>query len=103
VVKQGATGALVAIAATGTGDDTAMSVVSQPALPVRVVDAIGAGDSFTAGYPAARCDRLPPAERLRWGTIAAAYAVGAHGDWEGLPTPRSLGRACVCIRCAERA
>jgi 2-dehydro-3-deoxygluconokinase len=83
VVKQGANGALVA---------TADSVISHPALPVRVVDAIGAGDSFTAGYLAARCDGLLPAGRLRWGTIAAACTVGTHGDWEGLPTRADLHR-----------
>ena len=83
VVKRGANGALAA---------TASSVTSHPALPVRVVDAIGAGDSFTAGYLAARCEGLPPAERLRWGAIAAACTVGTHGDWEGLPTRADLHR-----------
>jgi 2-dehydro-3-deoxygluconokinase len=83
VVKQGANGAVAA---------TASDLVSHPALPVRVVDAIGAGDSFTAGYLAARCEDLPLIERLRWGTIAAACAVGTHGDWEGLPTRADLHR-----------
>lgn len=84
VVKRGAEGAL-AITADG-------AVAEQPALPVRVVDAIGAGDSFTAGYLAARCDGLALTERLRWGAIAAACTVGTHGDWEGLPTRADLLR-----------
>lgn len=84
VVKRGADGAL---AVTAEGD-----AAEQPALPVRVVDAIGAGDSFTGGYLAARCEGLPLAERLRWGTIAAACTVGTHGDWEGLPTRADLLR-----------
>lgn len=84
VVKQGADGAL-AVTADG-------SRCEQPALPARVVDAIGAGDSFTAGYLAARCDRLPLSERLRWGAVAAACTVGTHGDWEGLPTRADLDR-----------
>jgi|SRR6185437_2718274 len=84
VVKRGAAGALVATAA---GD-----LAEQPALPVRVVDAIGAGDSFTAGYLAARFDGRSLIERLRWGTIAAACTVGTHGDWEGLPTRADLLR-----------
>jgi 2-dehydro-3-deoxygluconokinase len=88
VVKQGANGALAAT----TDERDAICVVSHPALPVRVVDAIGAGDSFTAGYLAARCEGLPPADRLRWGTIAAACTVGTHGDWEGLPTRADLHR-----------
>jgi 2-dehydro-3-deoxygluconokinase len=84
VVKRGAEGAL-AIAADG-------AEAEQPALPVRVVDAIGAGDSFTAGYLAARFDGLSLAERLRWGAIAAACTVGTRGDWEGLPTRADLLR-----------
>jgi len=84
VVKQGSNGAL---AATADGH-----LVTHPALQVRVVDVIGAGDSFTAGYLAARFDGLAPMERLRWGTIAAACTVGTHGDWEGLPARADLRR-----------
>jgi 2-dehydro-3-deoxygluconokinase len=62
------------------------------AMPVRVVDVIGAGDSFVAGYLAARCGDLDVADRLRWGTVAAACTVGSPGDWEGLPTPAELAR-----------
>ena len=90
VVKQGANGALAAT--TPVAATSPVSVVSLPALPVRVVDAIGAGDSFTAGYLAARCEGLPPTDRLRWATIAAACTVGTHGDWEGLPTRADLHR-----------
>lgn len=93
VVKQGSNGALAATADGG--------VVTHPALQVRVVDVIGAGDSFTAGYLAARFDGLAPAQRLRWGTIAAACTVGTHGDWEGLPTRADLrgrGGGPVTIR-----
>ncbi len=85
VVKRGPAGAL---AATAPG----RAIVTQASLPVRVVDAIGAGDSFTAGYLAARCDGLGVADRLRWGTIAAACTVGTRGDWEGLPTRAEIER-----------
>jgi 2-dehydro-3-deoxygluconokinase len=84
VVKRGAEGALAATADGGLAE--------QAAVAVRVVDAIGAGDSFTAGYLAARCEGLALAGRLRWGAIAAACTVGAHGDWEGLPTRADLLR-----------
>ena len=93
VVKQGSKGALAA------ADDGRL--VTHPALQVRVLDVIGAGDSFTAGYLAARFDGLAPRERLRWGTIAAACTVGTHGDWEGLPTRADLrqrGAGSVTIR-----
>jgi 2-dehydro-3-deoxygluconokinase len=111
VVKRGANGALAATAisaasvtASVTGSAVpAVSVVSHPALPVRVVDAIGAGDSFTAGYLAARCEGLPLAERLRWGSIAAACTVGTHGDWEGLPTCADLHRRAAAVTAAASA
>jgi 2-dehydro-3-deoxygluconokinase len=93
VVKQGSNGALAATADGG--------LVTHPALRVSVVDAIGAGDSFTAGYLAARFDGLAPIERLSWGTVAAACTVGSHGDWEGLPTRadiRRRGGGAVTIR-----
>lgn len=93
VVKQGSNGAL-AVTADG-------AVAAHPALPVRVVDVIGAGDSFTAGYLAARFEGLAPDERLRWGTVAAACTVGTQGDWEGLPTRAELrrrGGGAVTIR-----
>jgi 2-dehydro-3-deoxygluconokinase len=56
-------------------------VVRQPAFPVRVVDPVGAGDAFVAGYLA----------RMRQGAAAAAICVSAEGDWEGLPTSAELG------------
>jgi 2-dehydro-3-deoxygluconokinase len=84
VVKRGAHGALAATADGGAAE--------HPALPVRVVDVVGAGDAFTAGYLAARCDGLALIERLRWATIAAACTIGTRGDWEGLPTRADLHR-----------
>ena len=55
-------------------------------------DVIGAGDSFVAGYLAARQHNLDMAERLQWATISAACTVGTHGDWEGLPTHADIAR-----------
>ena len=77
-VKMGAAGACVA---TSTG-----ATAHAPALRVTVADVIGAGDSFVAGYLAARAHGLPIADRLAWATVCAACTVGTHGDWEGLPT-----------------
>lgn len=61
-------------------------IVEYPALPVQVVDVVGAGDSFAAGYLAAYAEGLPLPVRLRWATTCAACTVGTDGDWEGLPT-----------------
>ena len=60
------------------------------AIAVPVLDTVGAGDAFTAGYLSGVLDGLPPATALRRGTITAAFAVAAVGDWEGLPTRDEL-------------
>ncbi|MET0451227.1 MAG: sugar kinase [Mycobacterium sp.] len=59
-------------------------------LPVTVIDVIGAGDSFAAGYLAAWSENRPLTERLRWANACAACTVGTRGDWEGLPSRAEL-------------
>jgi 2-dehydro-3-deoxygluconokinase len=55
-----------------------------PALPVRVVDPVGAGDAFVAGYLAERLAGEPAEARLRTAIAAGAFAVTVPGDCEGL-------------------
>ena len=61
-----------------------------PAIPVTVLDTIGAGDAFTAGYLSGVLDALSPCAALHRATLTAAFAVAAVGDWEGLPTRDEL-------------
>ena len=61
-----------------------------PAIAVPVLDTIGAGDAFTAGYLSGVLDGLSPAAALHRGTVTGAFAVSAVGDWEGLPTRDEL-------------
>ena len=81
VVKLGAAGARV-----HTRDEE----VHAPAYRVDVVDSIGAGDAFCAGYLSARLDGLDLAGRLERGNVAGAFAVSRAGDWEALPTREEL-------------
>lgn len=60
------------------------------AIPVTVLDTIGAGDAFAAGYLSGVLDGLRPAAALHRGTVTGAFAVAALGDWEGLPTRDEL-------------
>ncbi|MER7176992.1 sugar kinase [Streptomyces mesophilus] len=82
---------VVTAGSAGAHCRTADAEHHQAALPVTVVDSVGAGDAFVSGYLSALLDGLPPAERLRRGVTAGAFCVGAHGDWEALPTRRTLG------------
>jgi 2-dehydro-3-deoxygluconokinase len=57
---------------------------------VEVVDSVGAGDAFGAGYLSGLCLGLSTEERLRLATAAGAFAVTVPGDWEGLPSMDDL-------------
>ncbi len=81
VVKDGARGCAALI------DGTRHEV---PALPVTVVDPVGAGDAFVAGYLADRLAGADPARRLATATTAGAFQVTVPGDCEGLPTRADL-------------
>lgn len=60
------------------------------ALDVTVVDPVGAGDTFVAGYLADRLAGAAPAERLGTAIAAGAFAVTVPGDCEGAPTRADL-------------
>lgn len=55
------------------------------ALPVQLVDPVGAGDAFVGGYLAELVSGRDPDTRLATATAAGAFAVTVAGDWEGLP------------------
>ncbi|HZA82825.1 MAG TPA: PfkB family carbohydrate kinase, partial [Actinomycetes bacterium] len=62
----------------------------EPALPVRAVDPVGAGDAFVAGYLAGLLDGVAGPDCLRLGARCGAFAVTVPGDWEGMPTRAEL-------------
>ncbi|WP_300342173.1 sugar kinase [Nesterenkonia sp.] len=81
VIKRGAEGAS---AVTPEGE------VSVPSRKVQVVDTIGAGDAFSAGYLSGVLDGLAVPQRLGRGATLGAFAVASAGDWEGLPRREEL-------------
>ncbi|MGH1564709.1 sugar kinase [Mumia sp. DW29H23] len=81
VVKHGADGA-TSIGADGTH--------TSPARDVVVVDTVGAGDAFVAGYLSAVLDGLDEPARLDRANAVGAFAVTGRGDWERLPTRDEL-------------
>lgn len=82
VVKRGAAGVTV-VTAGGRFDVAARTVP--------VVDTIGAGDAFTAGYLSGVLEGCTPRACGERGVDVAAFAVATRGDWEGLPTKDELG------------
>lgn len=81
VIKRGSRGA----AASAAGN-----TVTAAAIEVPIVDVVGAGDAFVAGYLSALLDGLPLDARLHRAMVVGAFCVSAHGDWEALPTRAEL-------------
>lgn len=63
---------------------------SMPAFAVDVVDTVGAGDAFVAGYLAERVRGASVDDRLRTAVQCGAYACASSGDWEGAPRRADL-------------
>jgi 2-dehydro-3-deoxygluconokinase len=61
-----------------------------PALTVDVVEAVGAGDAFAAGYLYGVLMNLDEPRRLRLGHLMAASALGAVGDIGERPSAEAI-------------
>jgi len=76
-LKLGAQGALA-----GRGDETARA----PALPVRVVDTVGAGDTFDAGFIYGYLRDWSLEKALRLGVACGSLSTQSAGGTSGQPT-----------------
>ncbi|WP_408955402.1 sugar kinase [Natroniella sp. ANB-PHB2] len=82
VVKLGAEGALVVT------EDTSEKVAGYPV--ERVVDPIGAGDGFAAGFIAGQLKGYDLVESTKLANAVGAFATTVIGDVEGLPTMEQI-------------
>jgi 2-dehydro-3-deoxygluconokinase len=78
VVKDGSR-----LASSAEGDD----VTTVAALPVQVVEPVGAGDAFAAGWLHGWLRGLPAAARLRLGHLVASSALTSATDHGELTVP----------------
>ncbi|MBT2566280.1 sugar kinase [Arthrobacter sp. ISL-85] len=62
----------------------------QAAVPVNVVDTVGAGDAFVAGYIAEFLAGENLEQRMRTAVRTGAFACQVPGDWEGMPRRSEL-------------
>lgn len=81
VVKAGSAGGFVALSG---------ELLTRHALAIEVVDTVGAGDSFDAGYLAAWLRGEDSATCLAWACVAGALSVRAAGGTAGQPTLAEL-------------
>ncbi|MCR2802683.1 sugar kinase [Paenibacillus soyae] len=56
----------------------------------RVVDTVGAGDAFCAGFITGLVWRKPLEECVKLASLLGSLIVQVNGDWEGLPSRRTL-------------
>jgi 2-dehydro-3-deoxygluconokinase len=91
VVRLGPRGALVA------GEQV------RPARIVNVVDEVGAGDAFAAGFAYGLLQGWPPRDCTRAGNFVAAAVLGGLGDWETLPRLEELKQAIARSDQPDRA
>ncbi|MFB9325999.1 sugar kinase [Paenibacillus aurantiacus] len=74
----------------GVGDTTVVledgKETSVPFYPAdQVIDTVGAGDGFCAGFLAGILQGKSPTEAVRIGSINGSLVVQMRGDWEALP------------------
>jgi len=81
VIKLGADGAIARI-----GDQR----IERGALRVDVVDTVGAGDAFVAGWLTETARGASLDERIDTAIACGAFACTAEGDWEAAPTRADL-------------
>ena len=94
IIRLGPTTVVAKLGAAGAiGQEAGGDPISVPASSVSiVVDPVGAGDAFCAGFIAARLDGKDLATALRMGNACGALAVAASGDQAGLPVRAELER-----------
>ena len=71
-------------ASAPTGDETTFA----PAIPTEVVEAVGAGDAFAAGWLAAKLEGVPAAQRLLAGHRRAHLMLQSTDDVLGITRRR---------------
>lgn len=81
IIKLGADGAIAS-----EGD----AVAARDAVRVDVVDTVGAGDAFVAGWLTESARRSSLAERIDTAVACGALACTIDGDWEAAPTRADL-------------
>jgi 2-dehydro-3-deoxygluconokinase len=67
-----------------------------PSLPIKVVEPVGAGDAFAAGYLSGVLENLPERSRLRPGLLAAAAALRTRDDVPVMPARTDIDR-CLAL------
>jgi 2-dehydro-3-deoxygluconokinase len=72
---------------------SAAGTSTEPAIEVDIVEKVGAGDAFAAGWLAGYLRGESANSRLRMGHLMAAEVLKTHTDTAAPPSPEVLARA----------
>ena len=86
LLGRGARTVVVKDGAAGAYETDGAGVLRVAARDVPLVDPVGAGDAFAAGWLSGWLRRVPPQQRLDEAVTVAACVVAARGDLAGLPS-----------------
>lgn len=91
--RSGARGVILRVGAEGAIVAARGGEIMHVPAPVlgAIVDDIGAGDAFDAGFVFGLLRQLPPERCAEIGNLLAAYALSGTGEWEQMPTSDELG------------
>jgi sugar/nucleoside kinase (ribokinase family) len=73
----------------------------QPALPIAIVDATGAGDAFDGGFLHAFLHGAGWDDCLRTGNICGSLSASQPGGSQGLPSPKELRRHLASMKASK--
>jgi 2-dehydro-3-deoxygluconokinase len=90
LVTMGAREAVIKLGADGCVANIDGAYHSKRAVSITVVDSVGAGDAFVAGYLSEWLLGSSADERLTTAVTAGAFACMVPGDWEGMPRRNEL-------------
>jgi 2-dehydro-3-deoxygluconokinase len=88
--RLGARDAVIKLGGDGCSARIDGSIYQLAARKVDVVDTVGAGDAFVAGYLSELVAGRDASSRLETAISAGAFACTSLGDWEGSPTRADL-------------
>ncbi|PLR78343.1 sugar kinase [Bacillus sp. V3-13] len=92
-LNQGPSTVALKLGAQGAMYMTKNEQVTVPGITVeRVIDPVGAGDGFAAGFISGLLDGLEPVKAVERGNITGAFVTMVNGDVEGLPEREEIER-----------
>ena len=91
-LARGVTGVVIKLGSAGALLSTAEGTWRCPPFKVEVVDTLGAGDGFAAGFISGLMDHHTPEHALVRACAVGALATTSDGDCDGMPTRAVLDR-----------